>query len=57
MPVFVLYPIDLDPTLDSNDPDAPYAEVIISISPNLICSLFKYKSVPHHETMNILELL
>ena len=40
--------MDLDLNLDLNDPDEPYAEVIISISPILIFSLLKYESVPHH---------
>ena len=42
MPVYVSCPVYLYLTFDPNDPDEPYAEVIISILPILICSLFKY---------------
>ena len=55
--VYVLCPIYLDLTIDTNYPDEPYAEVIISISPILICLLFNYESVLYHETMNLLESL
>ena len=48
MPVYVLCPIDLDLTIDPNDNDEPYAAVIISVSPILICSLLKYELFPHH---------
>ena len=57
LPVYVLCTIYLDLTLDSNDPDEPYAEVVISISPILICSFLKYESVTYHETINLLESL
>ena len=45
---------NFDPTLDPNDSDKPYEAVIISISPILICSLLKYESVTHKDTMNLL---
>ena len=57
MHVYVLCPIYMDLTLDTNYPDEQYAEVIISISTILICSLLKYEYVPHHDTNNILESL
>ena len=49
--------MDLELTLDPNYPDEPYAAVIISISPIFICLLVKYESIPHQNTMNILESL
>ena len=52
--VYGLCPIDVDLTLDPNDPDEPYAAVILSISTILIVSLLKYESVPNQETNNIL---
>ena len=50
----MLCEIDLDLTLDPHDTDEPYASVIITMYPILICSLLKYESVPHHDTMNLL---
>ena len=57
MTVYVLCPIDLDPTLDPNDPDEQYAEVVISIPPIWIGSLFNYELVPQYDTTNLLEKL
>ena len=47
----------MDLTIDPNDTDEPYAEVIISISPIWIGSLLKYELVTHHDSTNILESL
>ena len=54
LPVYALCPIYLDLTLNPNNPNKPYAVVIISFLPILIGSLFKYEYVPHQETMNLL---
>ena len=55
--VYVLCTIYLNLNIYPNNTDEPYVAVIISISPILISSLFKYESVPYNETMNILEYL